>query len=162
MPFQFSKIGLACDHAGKELKHVLVDYVRLLDVEVLDYGIEVDSDRSVDYPDYAALIANAIIQQRIEAGIVVCGTGIGVAMVANKFPTIRAALVWDEFSCRMSRLHNNANVLCLPGRVIHSHRASELVKLWMETPFAGGHHKTRLEKIALLEKENFQAVKNSI
>jgi ribose 5-phosphate isomerase B len=150
-----AKIGIAADHAGKELKHFLQEFLNVANFEVIDYGVAHTSDKSVDYPDYAALLANDIRQNKIERGILVCGTGIGMAIVANKFPGVRAAQVWDEFTAKMSRLHNNANVLCLGARVLNYHRAADLAKLWLETEYEGGRHQPRIDKVRTIEKRNF-------
>lgn len=150
------KIGLASDHGGKELKRLVVDFLQLTDFEVIDYGVSHDADKSVDYPDYARLLASDVSSGKIEKGIVICGTGIGMCIAANKFPNVRAASVWDEYTARMSRLHNNANVMCLGGRAINHHRAVELVKIWLETDYEGGRHEERLKKIYEIEKKNLK------
>jgi ribose 5-phosphate isomerase B len=149
-------IGLAADHAGKELKEALLDLVKALGHEVVDYGVAVSNEQSVDYPDYAALLAHDIETGKVEAGVAVCGSGIGMSIVANKFPGVRAALVWDEFSARMSRAHNDANMICLGARVLTVHRAADLLKIWLETGFEGGRHKMRRDKIREIEKKNFK------
>ena len=148
-----SKIGIASDHAGKELKQLVADFVRLKNFEVVDYGVAVDSNKSVDYPDYAAILAGDLASGKIERGVLICGTGIGMCITANKFPGVRAAQVWDEFTARMSRAHNNANVICLGARVTNHHRAVELVNLWLDTPFEGSRHQSRLDKIREIEKK---------
>ena len=111
------------------------------------------SEESVDYPDYGALVARAVGEGRAERGILVCGTGIGMSIVANKFPGIRAALVHDEFTAKMAGEHNCANILVLGGRLLEASQACELVQIWLNTPFAGGRHQRRLDKIAALEEE---------
>lgn len=152
-----SRIGIAADHAGKELKQLIADFVRLKNYQVIDYGVATDTDKSVDYPDYAAILAADITSGKLDRGILICGTGIGMAISANKFPGVRAASVWDEFTARMSRAHNDANVICLGARAINHHRAAELVNLWLDTPFEGSRHRTRLDKIRELEKKNMAA-----
>lgn len=152
-----SKIGIASDHAGKELKQLIADFVRLKNFEVIDYGVSIDTDKSVDYPDYAAILASDISSQKLDRGILICGTGIGMAITANKFPGVRAACVWDEFTARMAKAHNDANVITLGARVLNHHRATELVNLWLDTPFEGNRHKTRLDKIREIEKKNLVA-----
>lgn len=151
-----SKIGIASDHAGKELKQVLHEFMSLTGNEVVDYGVAVTTDASVDYPDYAAHLAQDVSTNRIDRGIAICGTGIGMAIVANKFPGVRAAVVWDEFSARMARAHNDANILCLGARAINPHRAVDLAKIWLDTQFEKGRHQDRLLKIRELEKKNFK------
>ena len=147
-----TNIGIAADHAGKELKQLIADFIKLKNYEVIDYGVAFDSAKSVDYPDYAAILSQDIANGKIERGVLICGTGIGMCMTANKFPGIRAANVWDEFTARMSRAHNDANVICLGARVLNHHRAAELVNIWLDTPFEGNRHKARLEKIREIEK----------
>jgi len=156
MSFMGEKLGIAADHAGKELKQLLIDLIRLKNYEVLDYGVSVETDTSVDYPDYAELLASELSSQKIDKGILICGTGMGMAMVANKFPGVRAAVVWDEFSTRMSRAHNDSNILCLGARTLNHHRACSLVNLWLDTEFEGDRHKLRLEKIRELEKKHLK------
>lgn len=148
-----STIGIASDHAGKELKQLIADFVRLKNFEVIDYGVAVDSDKSVDYPDYAAILAADVASGKLDRGVLVCGTGIGMCITANKFPGVRAASVWDEFTARMSRAHNDANIICLGARVLNHHRAAELVNLWLDTPFEGSRHQARLDKVRELEKK---------
>jgi ribose 5-phosphate isomerase B len=148
-----STIGIASDHAGKELKQLIADFVRLKNYEVIDYGVAVDSDKSVDYPDYAAILAADVSSGKLDRGVLVCGTGIGMCITANKFPGVRAASVSDEFTARMSRAHNDANIICLGARVLNHHRAAELVNLWLDTPFEGSRHQVRLDKIRELEKK---------
>ncbi len=148
------KIGLACDHAGKELKALVSDYVKLNDHEVVDYGVAADSSKSVDYPDYAEILASDISTGKLEKGILICGTGIGMAIVANKFPGIRAANVYDEFTARACKAHNNANIICIGSRVLNHHRVADLIKAWLDTEFEGNRHTTRLDKIREIEKKN--------
>jgi ribose 5-phosphate isomerase B len=148
-----TKIGIAADHAGKELKQLIADFIKLKNFEVIDYGVAVDSSKSVDYPDYAAILAADIASGKLDRGVLICGTGIGMCMTANKFPSVRAALVWDEFTARMSRAHNDANIICLGARVLNHHRAAELVNIWLDTPFEGNRHKARLDKIREIEKK---------
>jgi ribose 5-phosphate isomerase B len=150
------KVGIASDHAGAELKQLVGDFVRMNNYEVVDYGPAVDAKASVDYPDYAAMLATDVSSGKIARGIAICGTGLGMSIAANKFPGVRAALVWDEFSCRMSRSHNDANVLCLGARTLNPHRAIDFVKIWLETKFEEGRHAVRLGKIRQIEQKNFQ------
>lgn len=152
---QFKKIGIASDHAGKDLRKMILDFVALMDCEIIDYGVDFDSDKSVDYPDFAALLANDVSKGNIDGAIAICGTGIGMCITANKFPKVRATSVWDDFSCKMSRMHNDSNVMCIGSRSLNHHRAVELVKLWLETPFEGDRHQMRLNKITEIEKSNF-------
>jgi ribose 5-phosphate isomerase B len=148
------QIGLACDHGGFELKEELKNYIKSLGFEPVDLGTF--SENSVDYPDYGVLIAERISKGEMEKGILVCGTGIGMSIVANKFPGVRAALVNDLYSSRCSREHTDANILVIGGRIVGKELAKEIVRVWLDTAFAGGRHKRRLEKIEALEKQNFK------
>lgn len=148
------KIGITADHAGKELKQLVYEFLRLTDYEAIDYGVSADTKQSVDYPDYAAILSSDVSTGKLDLGIAICGTGIGMAMTANKFAGVRAALVWDEFTARMSRQHNNANVLCLGARTTNHHRAVDFTKIWLESEYEGGRHEERLKKIREIEKKN--------
>ena len=148
------QIGLACDHGGFELKEELKAFLKSLGIEPIDMGTF--NEDSVDYPDFGVLVAEKVSRGELEKGILICGTGIGMSMVANKFPRIRAALANDLYSSRCSREHNDANILIIGGRSVGKELAKEIVRVWLETPFAGGRHKRRLEKIEALEKENFK------
>ncbi len=139
------KIALGADHAGFELKEKIKKFLQDAGHEVLDLGCY--STESVDYPVYGAKVAKAVLQGEAERGILVCGTGLGMSMVANRFPGIRAALCHELFTARMSRLHNDANVLVLGGRVIGDVLALEMVKVFLETPFEGGRHLRRVNQI---------------
>jgi ribose 5-phosphate isomerase B len=148
------QIGLACDHGGFELKEELKAFLKSLGIEPIDMGTF--NEDSVDYPDFGVLVAEKVSRGELEKGILICGTGIGMSMVANKFPRIRAALANDLYSSRCSREHNDANILIIGGRIVGKELAKEIVRVWLETPFAGGRHKMRLEKIEALEKEKFK------
>jgi len=150
------KIGICADHGGKELKRLVFEFLQLTDNEIIDYGVSADTDQSVDYPDYAALLANDIANGKIERGIAICGSGLGMCITANKFPGVRATSVWDEYTAKMSRQHNDANVICLGGRAINHHRAVDYVKIWLATAYEGERHQQRLNKIKNIEKKNFQ------
>jgi ribose 5-phosphate isomerase B len=148
------KIAIASDHGGFELKEVLKTFLTTLSVEVVDLGTP--NEESVDYPDFGVPVSERVSTGEVERGILVCGTGIGMSVVANKFPRVRAALVHDLFSARFSREHNDANILVLGGRIVGKDLAKEIVRVWLNTPFAGGRHQKRLDKIAALEKRNFK------
>jgi len=150
------KIGIASDHAGKDLKQLIVDLVRLTDNEAVDYGVSLDSDKKVDYPDYAGFLAQDVSNGKLDLAVAICGTGIGMSITANKFPGVRAAVVWDEFSAKMAKAHNNANILCLGARSLNHHRAAEMVKIWLDTDFEGDRHQLRLDKIREIEKKNLK------
>jgi ribose 5-phosphate isomerase B len=146
------KIAVASDHAGKELKSYIIDFLNLTNHEILDYGVAADSVGSVDYPDYADIVGSEVASGRADRGILICGTGIGMCISVNKFPGVRAAQVFDEFTARMSRAHNDANVLCLGARTINHQRAVDFVKIWLTTEFEEGRHRARLNKLATIEK----------
>ncbi|AOY58327.1 MULTISPECIES: ribose 5-phosphate isomerase B [Desulfococcus] len=140
-----SPIILGCDHAAVTLKDLLKTYlVDTAGIEVKDVGTF--STDAVDYPDFAIQVAQAVSKGRYNRGILICGTGIGMSMAANRFPHVRAALCNDIFAAKMSRRHNDANILVLGGRVIGDVLAVEILKTWLETPFEGGRHQSRLEK----------------
>lgn len=151
----FKKVGIASDHAGTDLKKAVYEFLIQQGIEAIDYGVDIQSNQSVDYPDYAIPLAKDVSKKNIEGAIAICGTGIGMCITANKFPKVRACSVWDEYSCRMSREHNNSNFLCIGSRTLTTHRALDIVKLWLDTPFSGGRHQSRLDKIANLEQKNF-------
>ena len=144
------KIGIAADHGGKALKALVADFLNAQGVEVRDFGSD-PALGSVDYPDYAEKLARAVAAGEVARGIAICGTGIGMSIAANKVPGARAALVWDEFTARMSRQHNDANVLCLGERVLNHTRALDFIKIWLDTPFEGGRHGQRVAKINALD-----------
>ncbi|HET8577450.1 MAG TPA: ribose 5-phosphate isomerase B [Methylomirabilota bacterium] len=145
-----STIALGADHAGFELKEALKGWLIDRGYQVLDLGTH--GSESVDYPDYAAQVAEAVAVGKVERGVLVCGTGIGMAMTANKVSGIRAALCSDLYTARMSREHNDANVLTLGGRLMEPDTAVEILELWLATEFAGGRHARRLDKLADLER----------
>jgi ribose 5-phosphate isomerase B len=148
------QIGLACDHGGFELKEELKAFLKSKGYEPVDLGTF--SEDSVDYPDYGILVAEKISKGAMEKGILICGTGIGMSIVANKFRGVRAALANDLYSSRFSREHTDANILVIGGRIVGKELAKEIVQVWLDTPFAGGRHKKRLDKIEALEKQNFK------
>lgn len=145
------KIALGCDHGGFTLKEELKTYIEELGYECQDFGTY--SAESVDYPDYAEKVAKAVVAGEYDRGILICGTGIGIGIAANKINGIRAALCHDTFSARASREHNNANVLTMGERVIGPGLARDIVKIWLETDFLGGRHGRRVDKISALEND---------
>jgi len=145
------KIAVGADHAGIEMKAALKEVFGELSLEVEDMGT--DTPASVDYPDFGEKVARAVQSGQVERGVLVCGTGIGMSITANKISGIRAALVHDIFTARMSRLHNDANILVLGGRVLGTDLAKEIVRTWFTTPFEGDRHERRLQKIAAIEKK---------
>lgn len=140
------KIAIGCDHGGYELKKSIVDLLTQESCEILDFGC--DSPVSVDYPDFANVVSKAVQNQEADRGILFCGTGIGMSIAANRFDGIRAALCHEQFTARMSREHNNANVLCLGARVVGPSLALEIVRTWLHAKFAGDRHQRRLDKFA--------------
>lgn len=144
------KVAIGCDHGGLNLKKEIKELLLSLGHEVEDFGTY--SIESCDYPDIAVPVSRAVVEGKAERGILICGTGIGIGIAANKIAGIRAALCHDTFSARASREHNNANVLTLGERVIGIGLAKDIVTIWMATEFEGGRHGRRVEKIMALEK----------
>ncbi len=136
------KISIASDHGGFRLKASIVSLLQEMGYSIHDHGT--DSAESVNYPDYARAVTDDIAAGRSDFGILICGTGIGMSMAANRNSLIRAAVCTNEYTARMSREHNNANVLCLGERVIGPGLAAEIVKVWLKTEFAGGRHLQRI------------------
>ncbi|NLG79754.1 MAG: ribose 5-phosphate isomerase B [Firmicutes bacterium] len=143
------RVAIGSDHAGFEMKESLKEYVKSLGHEVEDFGAP--SCDPVDYPDIGYRVARDVASGRFDRGVLICGTGIGMSIVANKVPGVRAALVGDVATARLAREHNDANVLTLGARIIRLELAREIVRVFLETGFAGGRHARRLEKIALGE-----------
>ena len=146
------KVALGCDHAGYGLKEVIAGYLNRAGHEILDEGTY--SDDSCDYPDFAERVALRVVSGEAERGIIICATGVGMAMIANKVPGIRAVVCNDLYTARYSRLHNDANVLTLGARVVGPGVAEEIVRIWMETPFEGGRHSRRLDKLTEVERRH--------
>ena len=144
------KIALGADHAGFELKEKIEKYLIAKGITVDDRGT--NSSESVDYPDYARLVAEEVANKRADRGILLCGTGIGMSIAANKVPGIRAANAHNESEAQIIREHNDSNVLTLGGRVLDDKTAFKIIDLWLSTPFAGGRHARRVEKIGEIEK----------
>jgi len=138
------KVAIGADHGGFQMKEMLKKFVCALGHEVEDVGCF--SMESVDYPGYAKSVSKKVQNGSCAVGILICGTGIGMSLVANRFSGIRAALCHDEYTARLSREHNNANILCLGARVIGDGVAGGIVKTWLETEFAGGRHQLRIEQ----------------
>ncbi len=144
------RIAIGADHAGFGLKEEVRKTLVNLGLSVEDVGT--GSSDSVDYPDFAARVARLVAAGEVDRGILVCGTGIGMAIAANKVPGIRAATVTDVEMARLSREHNDANVLAIGARILDRKRALEIVRVFLETPFAGDRHQRRVDKITDLEK----------
>lgn len=143
-------VAIGCDHGGFDLKEAIAAHLKAREIPYRDFGIY--ENRSVDYPDIAARVAQAIQSGEAGRGILVCGTGIGMSLAANKFKGIRAAACSETFSAKYTRLHNDANILCLGGRVIGPGVALEMVDLFLDTAFEGGRHQRRVDMISGLEK----------
>lgn len=139
------KIAIGSDHAGFELKEKIKKILEGMNVGWEDMGT--NSADSCDYPDYARAVADAVSEHKVDRGIICCGSGIGVSIVANKVRGVRAALCHDEIDAVTSRQHNDANVLCLAGRRTTAEESEKIIKTWMETAFEGGRHQRRVEKI---------------
>lgn len=141
------KIAITSDHAGFFLKGKILAYLIKEKYEVKDFGCT--SDEAVDYPDFGHPLANAVSSGEFDLGISICGTGNGINMVVNKHPGIRSALCWNEEICRLSRSHNDANILALPGWFISESEAVLITRTFLSTPFEGGRHARRVGKISL-------------
>ncbi|MDP4282171.1 MAG: ribose 5-phosphate isomerase B [Bacteroidota bacterium] len=139
-------IAIGSDHAGSQLKEYLLKELKIKGYNLKNFGT--DSEESVDYPDIIHPLASAVDKGEISRGIIMCGTGNGVSMVANKYPNVRAALCWNEDITRLARQHNDANILALPARFISKELALSLVEIFLSTPFEGGRHERRIQKIS--------------
>ncbi len=139
------KVAIGSDHGGFRYKESIIDYLKVRDIEYIDVGTY--TPESCDYPEIARKVAELVRTGKVDRGILVCGTGIGVSIAANKVHGIRAALCSDTYSARVSRAHNNANVLCIGERVIGEHLALDITDIWLKTGFEGGRHKRRVDMI---------------
>jgi ribose 5-phosphate isomerase B len=146
------KVAIASDHTALLMKEEIKKELSELGVEYLDLGTH--SEERVDYPDYALKVCKKVVSEEVDRGILICGTGIGMSIMANKVKGIRCALAHDVFSAKYTRLHNNSNVLALGQRVIGHGLAKEIVKVWLETPYEGGRHERRIQKITNYEIGN--------
>ena len=145
------KIAVACDHGGLRLKSVVMEWLEKQGYEVIDFGTY--NEESCDYPDFASKAAKAVVRGDCDKGIVICGTGIGVSITANKIKGIRCALVHDVFSAKATRQHNDTNMLAMGQRVVGEGLALEIVKAWLTSDFEGGRHIQRIEKMMSYEEE---------
>ncbi|HDT15258.1 MAG TPA: ribose 5-phosphate isomerase B [Firmicutes bacterium] len=145
------KIAIGSDHAAFELKEELKKYLSINQYEYKDFGAY--NEESVDYPDYTEKVCEGILSGKFDRGVLLCGTGIGMSIAANKFKGIYAALADNTFSAETARKHNNSNVLVLPGRLIGKDLGKAILKIWLETEFEGGRHNKRLDKIKEIEKK---------
>ncbi len=146
------KIAVASDHRGFQVKAKILGQIAELGHEGVDFGP--DNPESVDYPDFAAAVAQAVSRQDVDRGILICGTGLGMSIVANKFCGVRAVPCHDDLTAEMSRRHNDANILCLSADLLGERLVTRMVELWLTTEFEGGRHARRLEKIIQFESLN--------
>jgi RpiB/LacA/LacB family sugar-phosphate isomerase len=144
-------IAMGSDHGGVELKDFLAGVLRSKKIDVQDLGTH--GSESVDYPDFGRLVSQQVSEGEADRGILICSTGIGMSILANKYPNVRAALVQDRETARTSREHNDANVLVLAGATTEPALAREILEIWINTPFAGGRHQRRLNKITEIERD---------
>jgi ribose 5-phosphate isomerase B len=143
------RVAVGCDHAGFSLKPAILEVLAELQCDVVDCGTW--SEQSVDYPDYGEIVGKRVTSNQADLGIVICGTGIGISIAANKVPGVRAALCHDTYSANMSRAHNDANVLALGARVVGSGLAQEITRVFLKGEFLGGRHAQRVAKLRSLE-----------
>jgi len=144
------RIAVGSDHTGFQAKQKAIETLRQLGCEVQDLGT--DGEASTDYPDFARQVADRVARKEADYGVLCCGTGIGMSIAANKVAGIRAAVCHNDFTCEMARRHNDANVLCLGGRVLDERQVDALVRLFLRTPFEGGRHLRRVRKIGDLDR----------
>lgn len=147
------KVAIASDHGGINIRKEIIYLMEELNIEYVDLGCECEG--SVDYPDYAIPVANMVANGEVDRGILICGTGIGMSITANKVQGIRCALVHDLFSAKVTREHNNSNILAMGERVIGPGLARSIAETWLTTPFEGGRHETRVNKISSYEANVF-------
>lgn len=145
------RVAVGADHRGFEVRQQVIAVLQRLGHEVVDLGTF--SAEAVDYPDVAAEVARQVVEGKVERGILICGTGVGMCIAANKFAGIRAAPCHDDITARMSRSHNDANVLCLSADMLGKRLIERMVEIWLDTPFESGRHARRLEKIAAIERQ---------
>lgn len=153
------KVAIASDHRGFQVKRKIAELVQQLGHEVLDLGVS--NEEAVDYPDFALQVATSVSQGQVDRGILVCGTGIGMSMAANKVRGVRAALCHDDVTAEMSRRHNDANVMCLSADLLGERLIDRMIEIWLNTQFEGGRHARRVEKIKGIEDSHYGPPKNS-
>lgn len=144
------KVGVASDHRGVRVKGQILTQIQELQHEAIDFGPE--SEDSVDYPEFAGKVAQAVSTGQIDRGILICGTGMGMCIAANKFPGVRAVSCHDDVTAEYSRRHNNANIMCLSADMLGDRLLGRIVEIWLRTEFEGGRHQRRIEKITEIEK----------
>jgi len=143
------KVAIAGDHGGFDLKEKIVKLLKELDIEYVDFGSHTPD--AVDYPDYAFTVGSKVANKEFDRGILICGTGVGISIAANKVKGVRCALVHDVYTAKATREHNDSNILAMGGRVIGDELAKLIVKTWLDETFMGAHHKKRIDKIASYE-----------
>lgn len=143
------RVAIGNDHSAVELKEIIADYVRELGHEAISLGT--DTTQSCDYPLYGEKVGRAVVSGEADLGIAICGTGLGISLAANKVKGVRACVCSEPYTARMSRLHNNANVLCFGARVVGSELAKMITQVWLETEFEGGRHQRRVDQIMEIE-----------
>ena len=143
------RVAIGNDHSAVELKEIIADYVRELGHEAINLGT--DTTQSCDYPLYGEKVGRAVVSGEADLGIAICGTGLGISLAANKVKGVRACVCSEPYTARMSRLHNNANVLCFGARVVGSELAKMITQVWLETDFEGGRHQRRVDQIMEIE-----------
>ncbi len=146
------RIGFGCDHVSLDLKKVLMEHVSAKGIETIDFGAYQDINRE-HYPEYGLKVAQAIIEEQCDLGIIVCGTGVGISISANKVPGIRAAVCSEPYSARLSRQHNNTNILAMGSRVVGTELAKMIVDEWLNAQYEGGRHQVRLDMIEDIERK---------
>ena len=145
------RIGIGNDHSALELKAEIIEFLKEKGHEVVDYGTK--TSESCDYPIYGEIVGRAVVSKEVDCGILICGTGLGISLAANKVPGIRCAVVSDTFSAKMSKAHNNANMLSLGERVLGKGLALEIVEAWLNTEFEGDRHLRRVNLLSEIEKK---------
>ncbi|ADD68682.1 sugar-phosphate isomerase, RpiB/LacA/LacB family [Denitrovibrio acetiphilus DSM 12809] len=148
------KVALAADHGGVQLKDEIIEYLKSKQFDILDLGT--NSGESVDYPEYGAKAAVAVTNGEADCAIIMCGSGIGISIAANKFKGVRCALCFDAYTAKMCRQHNDANIMALGGRITTIDRAKDMVDLFLETEFEGGRHQRRIDKLDALAAESWK------
>lgn len=149
------KIAIACDHGGFPLKESVIEVITRAGLEPIDLGTH--GSESVDYPDFAISALGLLVRGECDRAILICGTGIGMSMCANRITGVRGTLCHDGYTARMARLHNDSNCLILGGRVVGPGVAQDIVEIWLRTPFEGGRHQTRLDKIDGVREKVFES-----
>lgn len=152
------KVAVGADHAGYQLKEEIKNLLKKKGIECYDFGTHSSQNVKDDYPDYAIKVAEAVAGGSCQRGILICGAGVGMGMAANKVPGVRAAPCYDTFTARLSRQHNDSNVLTLGARITDKELAKKIVEEWLKTEFEGGRHKRRMEKITQIEKKYWRLV----